>query len=84
MPNTTKILSSEISLSTANTVDSATVVRIYNNSGGEVLLTRKDSDTNTIGTMTLANSAVEFLVKDASDTITSNTAVRATSVAFSS
>ena len=57
MPNTTKILSSEISLSTANTVDSATVVRIYNNSGGEVLLTRKDSDTNTIGTMTLANSA---------------------------
>jgi len=84
MPNTTKIIGSEIALSSANTVDSATVVRIYNNSGGEVLLTRKDSDTNTIGTMTLANNAAEFLVKDASDTITSNTAVRATAVAFSS
>ena len=68
----------EIALSTANTVDDASCVRIYNDSGGDVLIT----NTSTSGTFTLPNGAITFVQKLPSDTLTAGSAVKAVSVAF--
>ena len=68
----------EIALSTANTVDDATCVRIYNDSGADVLIT----NTSTSGTFTLPNGAITFVQKLPSDTLTAGSAVKAVSVAF--
>jgi len=76
-----KIIGSEIALSTANTVGSASLVRVFNNTAGAVLITRANT-TGTIGTCTLGAGSVEYYAKISSDTLASNVAVRATSVAF--
>lgn len=68
----------EIALSTANTVDDATCVRIYNDSGADVLIT----NTSTSGTFTLPNGAITFVQKLPTDTLTAGSAVKAVSVAF--
>lgn len=80
MAEMVKIIASEIALTTANTVSNASVVRINNNSGGAVLITRANS--GTLGTVTLASGEVIYLQKSPSDTLASNTAVRAVSVSF--
>lgn len=76
-----KLLGSEIALSTANTVGTASVVRVYNNTAGAVLITLANTG-GTIGTCTLGAGGVEYYQKAPTDTLTSNTAVRATKVAF--
>lgn len=81
MAEMVKLMGQEIALSTANTVGSASVVRLFNNSGGAVLITRANGG-GTIGTATIASGEVIYLQKVASDTIASNVAVRAASVAF--
>lgn len=81
MPLRVKLNGSEIALSSANTLASATLVRVYNNAGQEVLLTRKDSGGTTLGTCTLANNFVEYFIKSPTDTLEANAAVRACSVA---
>ena len=68
----------EIALSTANTVSDASCVRIYNDSGADVLIT----NTSTSGTFTLPNGAITFVQKLPSDTLTAGSAVKAVSVAF--
>jgi hypothetical protein len=82
MADLVKIIGTEIALSTANTVGNASVVRILNNTAGPVLITRKDSATTTLGTVTLASNELIYLQKTSDDTLTSNTAVRAVSVAY--
>lgn len=81
MAETIKIISSEIALSTANTVSSASVVRLYNNTAGAVLITRANTG-GTIGTCTLGAGAVEYFTKVPADTLASNAAIRACAVAF--
>ena len=81
MANLIKLLGSEIALSTANTVGSAAVVRINNNSGGAVVITRANTG-GTIGTCTMNSNEVGYFEKAPADTIASNVAVRAVSVAF--
>ena len=80
MAEMVKILSSEIALSTANTVSTASVVRVYNNTAGAVLITR--SNGSTLGTVTLAAGEVIYLQKGSAETLASNAAVRGVSVAF--
>ncbi len=80
MAEMVKIIASEIALTTANTVSNASVVRINNNSGGAVLITRANS--GTLGTVTLVSGEVIYLQKAPSDTLASNVAVRAVSVSF--
>jgi hypothetical protein len=82
MPDLIKLLGSEIALSTANTVSSASVVRVNNNSGAAVVITRANTG-GTIGTCTMATGEIGYFVKQPADTIASNVAVRAVSVAFS-
>ena len=81
MAEIVKILSSEIALSTANTVSSASVVRVYNNTAGAALITRANGGT-TVGTITVGAGEVVYLQKTSSDTFASNAAVRAVSVSF--
>lgn len=75
-----KIIGTEIALSTANTVGSASVVRVYNNTAGAVLVTR--SNGSTLGTVTLGVGEIIYLQKSPADTLASNAAVRAVSVSF--
>lgn len=81
MAELVKIVTSEIALTTANTVSSASAVRILNNSGGLALITRTQNG-NVVGTITLASGEVIYLHKTTTDTLTSNVAVRAVAVAF--
>lgn len=76
-----KIIGTEFSLTTANTVDSATLVRVHNNSGGVVLITRKSGAT-TLGTASMPNGSVEHFAKASDETLTANAAVLATSIAY--
>lgn len=68
----------EMNLSTANTVDSASCVRIYNQTSGDVLIT----NTTTSGSFTLPAGAITFVDKAPTDTLTAGSSVKATSVAF--
>lgn len=77
-----KLIATEIALSTANTVSGASMVRVFNNTAGPVLLTRANS-TATIATCTLGAGDTEYYVKLSSETLASNIAIRAVSVAFS-
>lgn len=81
MAEPVKLIGSEIALSTANTVGSASLVRLYNNTAAAVLITRANTG-GTIGTVTLASGAVEYYSKVPTDTFASNVAIRAVSVAF--
>jgi len=76
-----KLIGSEIALSTANTVSLASLVRVFNNTAGAAVITRANT-TATIGTCTLGAGSIEYYVKVSTDTIASNVAVRATSIAF--
>ena len=76
-----KLLSAEIALSTANTVSNASVVRCYNNTAGAVLITVAGAGAAT-GTATLGAGVTEYYQKLSTQTIASNAAIRATSVAF--
>ena len=70
-----KIKGTEISLSTANTVDSARLVKVTIVTGNSVI-TMGNGGTTTLGIGTY------FVEKDATETIAAAPAVLATSVAF--
>lgn len=81
MPEMVKVVASEIALTTANTVSNASLVRIFNGSGGQALITRAENG-NTLGTVTLVSGEVIYLQKYPTETLASNVSVRAVSVAF--
>jgi len=65
-----KVLAEEGNLSSASNVNSATVVRLYNNHSAAILITRKDSDGNTLGSLTVNSKDTVILEKDYTDTLT--------------
>ena len=73
-----KAKAAEINLSTANTVDSASCVRVYNDTAGDILIT----NTVTSGSFTLPAGAITFIDKAPTDTLTAGSAVKAVSVAY--
>ena len=73
-----KAKAAEINLSTANTVDSASCVRIYNDTAGDILIT----NTVTSGSFTLPAGAITFVDKAPTDTLTAGSALKAVSVAY--
>ncbi|NBX51299.1 hypothetical protein EBT25_15580 [bacterium] len=81
MVDTIKLVGTEIALSTANTVGSAAVVRLYNNTAGAVLVTYANTG-GTLGTCTLAAGAVEYFTKQPADTLAANSAIRAAAIAY--
>lgn len=89
MADPTKVLSTEITLTTANNVALASLVRVVNlDSTNTVVITQKANTGTTIGSLTLGTSTSnycnEFIVKDPTDTleVTGTAVVKATSVAY--
>lgn len=73
MTEPVKFSSSEITITTANTVGNAGLVRLVNTGANDVVITVKTSAGATISTFTLGNKdteySKEYLVKNFSDTI---------------
>ena len=80
MPSIVKVLNTEITVSTANTVYDSKLVRVY--ATANAILTVTDSEDNTIGTMTIPGGRVEYVEKSPTDTITANTAVLCVPVSY--
>jgi len=75
-----KLISSEQSLSAADTINDASVVRVYASSAA--ILTRKNSEGTTLGTCTMPAGSISFFEKNPTDTLEANVAVLACSVAY--
>ena len=89
MADPTKVVGTEITLTTANNVGLASLVRVVNlDASNTVLITQKANTGTTIGTLTLgvasSNYCNEFIVKDPTDTleVTGVAVVKAAPVAF--
>lgn len=78
MPSITKVKATEIAVTTANTVNDASVVRVY--ASATAVLTVANTS-GTIGTLTIPTGRVEYIEKKPTDTIAANVSVQATSVA---
>lgn len=81
MAELVKLLGSEVALSTASTVGSASVVRLFNNTAGAVVVTRANGG-GTIGTVTLGINEIIYLQKLPTETLAAASAIRAVAVAF--
>lgn len=78
-----KVLTEEATLdSTPDTISDARVVRVYNDSGSDALVTRRDSANTVLGSCTLANGSIQFLEKASDDTLEAAANVKVTSVAY--
>jgi len=80
-----KVLAAETNLNAATNVSNATVVRVYNGHSSAVVITRSDSDDNTIGSLTVKNGETVVLEKEPTDkliTSAGTTSVKAVKVAF--
>lgn len=78
-----KVITEESTLtSTPDSVSEARVVRVYNDSGSDVLVTRRDDANTVLGSCTLANGSIQFMEKAWEDTLESSANVKVTSVAF--
>jgi len=71
-----KLVGPEVSVTTANTVNGAILFRVYTPTGGDSLITIKDSGGTTIGSMTQPAGFVEIMEKRATDTVSANTAIK--------
>jgi len=74
-----KVLGSAVSVTTANTVNDAGIVRAY--ASANTLVTITTSADVTIGTFIMPGGSVSFIRKTRSDKITANVALSCTSVA---
>lgn len=76
----TKIKSSEISVTTANTVFESKNVRVF--AANSALVTVRDSSNNVIGTMTYPAGTIEVIEKSPTDTISANVAVLCVAIGY--
>ena len=74
-----KVKGTEISVTTANTVGGAALVRVYAPSTS--LLTFANTS-GTIGTYTMIAGNEQFFIKETTDTIAANTAVNCVAIAY--
>lgn len=78
-----KLIGEEKTLSSADDVDLARVVRIFNNSGNTVFITRNDESNNIVGSCTLDYNEIVILEKNATDTLEATANVLVSSIAYS-
>ena len=65
-----KVLAAEGNLSSPSNVGNATVVRLYNSHTGAIVITRKNSDGDVLGSFSAVNGQVVFVEKESTDTLT--------------
>jgi hypothetical protein len=83
----TKVIETQIStpttVGTATSLNSATCVRLCNDTGGEIVVSISTSvGAATSNSFTLPRYSVEFLQKSSSDVIFTNSAIKANKVGF--
>ena len=82
-----KVLAAETNLASATNVSNATVVRVYNGHSAAVVITRSNSSSTTIGSLTVKNGETVVLEKEPTDELVSSggsgaSSVKAVKVAF--
>jgi hypothetical protein len=75
-----KLVGQQISVTTANTVSNANIVRAY--AAANTLVTITAANTTVLGTMTMPGGMVEIIAKNFDDTITANAALLCTPLAW--
>jgi hypothetical protein len=80
MPSIIKIKGTEASITAADNIGTAALVRLFNATANGILITHKDAGGNVIGTFT-AGSGQSFVKKDPTDTLTAASAVLMVGVA---
>ena len=70
-------------LTSATALNNATLVRVYNSTAGDLVMTQKTGST-VIGTMTIPSKAIELISKMPSDTLEGGAGLKAVSIAKSS
>ena len=80
MADITKPISAEISVTTANTVFNAKLVRIY--AANDALVTVSAANATVIGSFTMPAGDIELVEKNTSDTISANVAVKCCSIGY--
>ena len=70
-------------LSSATALGNATLVRVYNSTAGDLVMTQKTGST-VIGTMTIPSKAIELISKMPADTLEGGAGLKAVSIAKSS
>lgn len=76
-----KLQGSQSDLTTASTVGRAGLVRVYNATAGDLLLTQKDGS-DVIGTMTVKAKDIEFVSKLPAQTLEGGAGLKVVSVAY--
>lgn len=76
-----KVLGTEVTQALATSFNGATLIRVYNQNGADVVLTIVDADA-TSNTVTIKAGAVEFIRKDPAGTIAAATSCKMVPVAF--
>tara|TARA_Y100000114_G_scaffold87056_1_gene80502 strand:- start:4904 stop:5149 length:246 start_codon:yes stop_codon:yes gene_type:complete len=76
-----KLQGSETDLTSATSVGNASLVRVYN-SGGSALLVTEKNGAATVGTVTLAGGAVEYINKVPAHTLEGGAALKVVHVGF--
>jgi len=80
-----KVLAAEGNLNAASNVDTATVVRLHNGHSAALVITRKTSGGDTIGSLTVNTKETVVLEKDSTDTLEasgSGSSVKVVKVAY--
>lgn len=77
-----KVLAAEISLDDPETVSDSRLVRVYNDTGSDVLITRRDDANTVIGSATIQGNSVAVFEKASADTLEASAAVLATPIAY--
>ena len=75
-----KLVGVQVSVTTANTVANANLVRVY--APANTLVTITAANSTILGTMTMPAGNVETIVKNYDDTITANAALLCTPLAW--
>ena len=78
-----KLLGSQGDLTSATDMGKATLVRVYNSTAADVVLTQKSGST-VLGTMTIPSKAIELVSKMPADTLEGGAVFKAVSIAKSS
>jgi hypothetical protein len=78
-----KLTGEEVSVSsTPDTVRGSVIFRVYTPTGGDSLITVRDSANTVLGTMTQPGGFVEIMTKQPTDTVSANTTIKCTPVAY--
>lgn len=76
-----KLQGSETDLTSASSVGNSRLVRVYNSTAGDLVMTQKTGST-VIGTMSVQSKTVELISKNPAETLEGGAGLKVVSVAY--